>query len=156
MADSRIINARLKFSPTEAGRDMDQGELAEWLRSLLEFANGLDVEAVVNRDPMPVMLTALRRVEVVCEDAVHDAEQAGEPDNAAAAQEAWDMVGAAIAMSEGNADVPPPRSEQIKQALALALQALDLSAGDLTSAPHRTAGHAIAISEVHRALKAMS
>lgn len=102
MADARTITARLTFCPAKAGRDMDQGQIAEWLRQLLEFAPGLDVETVEDGDPRPTMLAALRRVEVVCEDAVIDAQQSGEPDNAAAAQEAWDMVGAAIAQAEGH------------------------------------------------------
>lgn len=50
---------------------------------------------------------------------------------------------------------PVPSSEDIRQALALALQALDLSASDPIAAPFRIAGHATAISEIRRVLKAM-
>ncbi|MFG1304176.1 hypothetical protein V5F34_08555 [Xanthobacter autotrophicus] len=47
------------------------------------------------------MLAALKRVRGVAEDALCDAAQAGERDNAAVAREALTMVDAAIAKAEG-------------------------------------------------------
>jgi hypothetical protein len=63
-----------------------------------------DLRAAVAGESAPtvnaMMLAALRRVQVVCEDAVFDAQQAGEAENEAGAQEAWDMVNTAIAAAE--------------------------------------------------------
>ena len=63
-----------------------------------EQANARLIEAA------PDLLAALKRAEVVCEDAYHDAKAAYEKDNAAAALEAWEMVKSAIAKAEGRAN----------------------------------------------------
>jgi len=63
MSRVRIITARLKFSARKHGRDMTEAELANYLGAQLEFADGLDVETVLDGDPMKGAMPALRRAE---------------------------------------------------------------------------------------------
>jgi hypothetical protein len=53
MMKTRTITVRLKFNPRKAGGDMTEAELAGWLADLLDFADGLDVQTVMDRgDPL--------------------------------------------------------------------------------------------------------
>jgi hypothetical protein len=92
---TRIITARLKFSPRKAGGDMSEAQLSDWLANGLNFADGLDVDTVLDGDPLSaltgkgvirrladavrkpdpaaVMMAALRLALPVCADAYYDA-----------------------------------------------------------------------------------
>lgn len=45
---TRIVTARLKFSPRQHGCDLNDGQLTDLLRNALNFTNGLDVETVLD------------------------------------------------------------------------------------------------------------
>lgn len=64
------------------------------------------------QDAAPKLLAALKRAEVVCEDAVSDAKAAGMEQDESAAREAWNMVRAAIAEAEA-AGVAEPEAGRV-------------------------------------------
>lgn len=69
MARSRIITARLHFSPKKAGEDMNEAALADWLANVLNFSDGLDVASVMDRgdtvkDLQAALKLAIERLQV--------------------------------------------------------------------------------------------
>lgn len=69
MAKSRIITARLRFSPKKAGEDMNEAALADWLANVLNFSDGLDVATVMDRgdtvkELQAALVLAIERLEI--------------------------------------------------------------------------------------------